>query len=147
MKKSPLQFSLAALLLTIAVVANVLWLIIEAPPDLARMLSIAAIVVLAALSITGTISGRAMLRTFCVGALVPLAMMLLFIATNLGDLINVFAGNERLNTYNNPAYVPLPITFSVAPRFFGVGILLSVALGYLCVGFRWLIETREPPDA
>lgn len=136
------QFSLAALLLTVAAVASLLWLIIEVPPDLARIISVATVVVLSALGITGTVSGQPSFRAFCIGALVPLAMMLLFIATNLGGLINVFAGNERLNTYNNPTYVP-SIDLSVAPRFFAVGILLSIALGYLCVGFRRLIERRE----
>ena len=146
MSRPRLQFSLAALLLTIAAVANVLWLIVEAPPDLARIVSVVGIVVLSALSIIGVISGQATLRAFCIGAIVPLATMLFFIATNFGGLINVLADQDRLNPFTNPSYATSPIELSVAPRAFGVGILLSIALGYLCVGFHWLIEKRKTPD-
>lgn len=142
MSRPRLQFSLAALLLTIAAVANVLWLIVEAPPDLARIVSVVGIVVLSALSIIGVISGQATLRAFCIGAIVPLAMMLFFIATNLGGLINVLADQDRLNPFTNPSYGTSPIELSVAPRVFGVGILLSIALGFLCVGMHWLCSER-----
>lgn len=144
MSRPRLQFSLAALLLTIAAVANVLWLIVEAPPDLARIVSVVGIVVLSAFSITGIISGQATLRAFCIGALVPLATMLFFIATNFGGLINVLADQDRLSFMTN--YAMLPIELPVASRVFGFGILLSIALGYLCVGFQWLIERRGRPE-
>ncbi len=145
MKKSPFQFSLAAMLLTVAAIAGVLALMFQVPTEPARIALIVAVFGLSALAITGIINGQPALKTFCVGASVPLAIMLLFIAINFGGLVNSYASIEQINTYY-ALNAPSPLTFPMIPKFFGIGIIMGIALGYLCVGFRWLIERRESPD-
>ena len=147
MKKSPLQFSLAALLLTVAAIAGVLALMFRVPTIPARGTLIVVIYVLSALVLTGFAFGQPALRAYCIGAIVPLASLLFFISPHLAGLLVLLASD------NENATAPFDMTFLellfVAPgvqRLLGVGILMSIASGYLCVGFRWLIERREPPE-
>ena len=148
MKKSPFQFSLAALLLTVAAVAGVLALMLRVPPG-AAFLSFAGIIpILTALALTG-LGGRPGLRAFCIGALVPLGLTLYSEAQNLNWMAFRFArlvspaNGMGLGCGLGGAGIVDEGAFS---KLFGVAILMNTASGYLCVGFRWLIERRERPE-
>lgn len=127
------QFSLAALLLTVAVVAGDLALMFQVASKPAQVVLIFFVIALTALGLTGAINGPPTWRTFCIGALVPLGIMVVKIATS----INAFIGNLA--------------TFSTAVagynQFFGYGILASIAIGYLCVAAQWVTTRHELPDA
>lgn len=131
MEKPPFQFSLAALLLTVTLVARVLALIYHFPTNPARIILTIAAVVLSSIMITGAMYGQPALRTFSIGALVPLVVLLSSLMTNLHAMIR---GHENI----------LDKTYA---EFYGFGILVSIMAGYTCLGFRWLIERRQPPDA
>lgn len=148
MKKSPFQFSLSALLLTVAFVAGVLALMFWVPTEIARIILIVAVVVLSGLGLTGLASGGT-IRTFCIGSLVPLAMMLFFISSDLAALTAILTTAEPSYLHAKgfeAVMVPPLIGNERIPRLLGAGILMSIVLGYLCVGFRWLIERRESSD-
>lgn len=137
------QFSLAALLLTVAAVAGVLGLMFQVPTEPAYIGFALVIIILLALALTG-LAGSPQLRAFCVGALVPLGLLVYFLAQDLFVIAFWLEHPFQDYDYSGP---PLRTADDSLPRFLGVGILLSIALGYLCVGFRWLIERREPPEA
>ena len=71
MGKSRLQFSLAALFLTIATVGAVLALMFQVPLEIARPTLVALVPAASALAITGLVYGDATTRPFCIGAIVP----------------------------------------------------------------------------
>ena len=147
MKKSPVQFSLAALMLTVAVVAGDLALMLYVQPEAARLVLVLTIVAMSAFGLIGVLHGRPALHAFCVGALVPLGIMLIFLAVNLEGLLRLsldsLSGTETTASGEGEAWSLLALSDHRISRLFGIGILTSVALGYLCVGFRWLIERRE----
>jgi len=147
MPRARFQFSLAALLLTIAAVAGVLTLMFHAPTEPACAILIAAAVMLSGLALTGLAHGRAIFHTFCLGAILPLGCLLIFIATNMAGVANWLLDDQQQKLHAGLEIWTYPIIDNPAVvRLLGVGILASIALGYLCVGFRWLIERREPPE-
>jgi hypothetical protein len=139
MKKSPLQFSLAALLLTVAVVAGDLALMTQVPTEPAYVSFFVTIIALTAFALIG-LGGPPGLRAFCIGALVPLGVLVYFLAQDLGVI--AFWLEHPFQGYDYSGIPPRTHVDSF-PRLLGVGVLMSIVLGYLCVGFRWLIEKRE----
>ena len=142
MKTSPFQFSLAALLLTVAVVAGVLALMLEVPRLAAVSSLVAVVVVLLALLTTAAVYGSHAWRPFCIGAAFPLALLFLWAGLNVGSLF--IEWNERFLDQSSPYQRPISYDYQY---LLGSTILGSILLGYVCLGFRWLIEMREPPDA
>jgi hypothetical protein len=139
------QFSLTALLLTVAAVAGVLALMFRVPTEIACATLIAIVLVFSGLALTGLAHGQAVLQTFCLGAVVPLGSLLLFVTMNMASVANWFlSGIQQQNLSGIVEIWTYPIIENPAvSKLLGVGILASIALGYLCVGFRWLIEGRE----
>lgn len=134
------QFSLAALLLNVAFVAGVLALMFKVDPKTANLLFILSIIASSAFLATGLVYCRGNSRAFCIGAAFPLMVAFGYITHNLDLLID-------------QVWPFIPVVeddrewgLKVNQRLFGFAYLLSVALGYLCVGLRWLIERGEPPD-
>jgi hypothetical protein len=138
------QFSIAALLLTIAAVAVDLALMLRVPTRTAFVSFSVIVIVSTALALTG-LGGRPQLRAFCIGALVPLSLLLYFVG--IEGLFDIADWLEQLLSNAGRAADETGDAHRMGnPRFtklFGVGILLSIALGYLCVGFRWLIAPRK----
>jgi hypothetical protein len=87
MEKPHFQFSLAALLLTIAVVACDLALMFQVAPHSAQLGLIVLVIALTAVGLTGAINGPPTWRIFCIGALVPLGTMFIAITTRLHGFI------------------------------------------------------------
>ncbi len=86
-------------------------------------------VILAAVLITVIVYGRGNQRTFCIGAVVPLGV-LLFALAFVGVILFLDGPSPRGN--------------DLAGRLTIVGFWLSSVLaGVICVGVRWLIE-RQP---
>jgi hypothetical protein len=127
MAKPRLQFTLRILLLTVAADAIVLALMFQVPLDVAQPTLIGLVLVTSALAITGLAHGDTTIRPFCIGAIVPLSMMLVYIT----------AKSVRFS---------ISLVFSSVNDFrycYGGVLLGAVALGYLCVAFRWLIEREH----
>lgn len=143
MRKSPLQFSLAALLLTVAVVAGDLALMTQVPTEPAYVGFFVTIITLTAFALIG-LGGSPCMRAFCIGALVPLGVLVYFLAQDFRSIAFWLEHPFEDYDYGGAA---LGIHLKSLPRLLGAGVLLSITVGYLCVGFRWLIVTREPPDA
>jgi hypothetical protein len=134
------QFSIRLLLLTVAAVAVVLALMFQVPFDTASRTLVALVPVVSAFAITGLAFGSSGMRSFCIGASVPLAMMLIFVTTNLHEFRYWLHGLDL-----DEPILAFPATLSPdCQNLLGGGLLASVALGYLCVGFRLLIERKEP---
>lgn len=143
MKKSPLQFSLAALLLTVAVLAGDLALMVHEESLPAMLVLLGLTLALMSFVAVGALYGRDNVQPFCVGAAFPLLLAFLFTANNavwLEAHVAGYLGRDNQIEYFNP--VPL----RAANRILGNAIPASIAIGYLCVGFRWLIERREPSE-
>jgi len=78
------------------------------------------------------------------GALVPLGVALLHLGMNASAFLTWFADPPPFEYESVLNY-----TFAHAeyPRFAGACLLASIVLGYVCIGFRWLIERQEPPES
>jgi NhaP-type Na+/H+ and K+/H+ antiporter len=121
------QFSIAALLLTIAAVAVVLALMLQVDYRIGTPILLWSTTVYLAFVAIALVYGRDSIRPFCIGATIPIAYSLAE-SSCMGILFNPpLEGIPGSNTYNPTHHL-------------GTAILLSIALGYLCVGFRWLIE-------
>jgi hypothetical protein len=115
------QFSIAALLLTVAAVAVVLALMVQVN----GVAFLALLLALMPLLTIGLIYGQGNLRPFCIGAIFPVGFFLAYAAFRFE--IHAFRRS--------------------ASSFFWTAILMSIALGYLCVWFRWLIDRPRPPES
>ena len=135
MAKPRFQFSLAALLLTIAAVAVVLALMVRPTPIVATFGLLTLTVVSMAFIAVALVYGCESIRAFCIGAAFPLTMSFGYAVFNMQWLLDI---------------EPLSLITRTDPRqaahFFGTAILASIALGYLCVVFRWLIDRPRPPE-
>lgn len=149
------QFSIRLLLLTVSAVAVDLALMLQVPKynrgglvetgTQTACIGFSAIIIVATvLALTG-LGGQPRLRAFCTGALVPLILMLYFIAHE--GLFDIASWLDEL--FPHPGIVfghaggGNRFEESRLPKLFGVGLLLSISLGYLCVVFRWFIEPRS----
>jgi hypothetical protein len=141
MEKPPFQFSLAALLLTVAAIAGVLALTFRVAGNVANLSFVALLPVSLAFLTIGIVYGHNCLRPFCIGAAFPLVMAFGFV-TFSADLIydSIWPVFPTVEDNREPSV-------AMKQRIFGAAFLSSIVIGYLCVGFRWLIVTREPPDA
>lgn len=148
------QFSVRLLLLTVAAVAVDMALMLQVPmyrddivatgTQVAFLSFTVIIIVSTGLAFTG-LGGQPRLRAFCTGALVPLILMLYFIAQQ-GGIADIAVWLERhLNSrmvWGGVGGATL-MESKWAVKLFGFGILLSIALGYLCVVFQWLVNPRS----
>lgn len=132
------RFSLAGLLLTVAAVATVLGLMIQAPPRIAAVTLFAMVVVLLAFLTVAIIYATDNWRPLCIGAIFPLAIPFLFAAMNCGYLILCFETED-------PQLEVIGVPNAGGLRFLlGGSLLASIALGHLCVAFRWIIDRPKP---
>ncbi|HVX12141.1 MAG TPA: hypothetical protein VHC22_13250 [Pirellulales bacterium] len=132
------QFSLAALLLTVAAVAAVLALMFQASVEIATPAILTIIPASLALLLIGIIYGKRAVRPFCIGAVVPVAMMASYVSHTL-QLWSQWLLTREPNGFDF-------MDAGTFKTFVGYTLLLSIALGYLCVGFRWLVERRGAPE-
>ena len=137
MQKPRLQFSLASLLATVAAVAMILALMFQVPSDAARQTLVALVTTTSALAITGLVNGETAMRTFCIGAIVPLGIMLVFVATNLPEV--VLPANYVMSA-GRPGTL---FMLNGATKVLGIGHLTAIALGYLSIGFQILLVRRQ----
>lgn len=86
-----------------------------------------------AFSTVALIFGRDAVRSFGVGAAIPLACSCLWAATDTNSLIAALAEPA------DSGFADL----TYAKRILGSAILASIAVGYLCVIFRWIIEPQS----
>jgi hypothetical protein len=135
MERPRLQFSLAGLLLTVTAVAGVMALMFCIPGQVGGPVLILLALVLPALAITGVGNGRPAFRTFCLGALLPLSMMLFQIALYGQQMVAWFSAKNSGHS--------LFIESAAFSRFVGAGILTSIALGYVCIAFRWFLLRHQ----
>lgn len=133
------QFSIRLLLVTIAAVAVVLALMFHAPVMVASPALIALLIVCSALALTGAMAGRPLLCSYCVGALVPMGVALFHLAMNSGAFLHLF---DELPPFEYESVLPYTFAHAEYPKWLGVCLLASIAIGYLCVAFRWLIERQ-----
>lgn len=120
------------MLLTVAAVAVVLALMIEPDAVTATFSLIGVTVVSLAFIAIGVVYGADNMRAFCIGAAFPLTMSFGYAVFNMQSLLIL---------------EPFSVITSTDPRlpaqFMGTMGLASIALGYLCVAFRWIIAPPE----
>jgi hypothetical protein len=138
------QFSIRLLLLTVAVVAAVLALMFQSPVKVASPALITLLIVCSALALTGAMAGRLFLRSYCLGALVPMGIALFHLATNAGAFLHLF---DELPPFEYESVLPYTFSHAEYPKLLGACLLVSIATAYLCVACRWLIEQQGPPES
>lgn len=136
-----MQYNLTVLLLSVVAFAVVFGLMFQAPHQIACPGLVLIVFAFSALAIVGARSRRPDISAFFCGALIPLAVMLFFIAQHLhgfllwfGEAASTLEGEDAI--YWNDGTLALP----GVSLLLGAGILLSVVLGFLCAGFRRLID-------
>lgn len=139
MPKSLFQFSIAALLLTIAVAAGDLALMRRADSAYALLAQFGLMFVFLAFIAIALVYGRDNIRPFCIGAAFPLAMAFLNVGFAL-ELCVIPIRQSLGHATGRLLLVKDPIT---ANLIVGTALLASIALGLLCVVLRWLIEERD----
>jgi hypothetical protein len=139
MAQTRLQFSLAALLLTVAAVAVVLALTFQVEQTIAFMSLVLFTFIGSAFSTVALVFGRDGIRAFGIGAAFPLAWALVYLITS-GDNAIAMTFGGLLDEYG------MMIELDHMRRQVGLAVLLSIPLGHLCVGFRWLIDRPRPPE-
>lgn len=134
------QVSIAALLLTIAAVAGILTLMFQAPVKIGTPTMVSAVPVALALLLIGITYGKGTVRPFCIGAVVPVAMMCGYVTTNLSYL-KIWLTGGGLRYFGPSGTGPqLPLFKDDLLKVFGGLFLTSIALGYLCLLFRWFVD-------
>lgn len=131
-----MQFSVATLLSTVTVVAVVLGLMFRVDPDVAELALLVLTLTCLAFAGVAFLCGPDGCRPFCIGVAVP--------------LIYSFCEASYSGLVLNVAIPGIPVPRGADRRTaiaLGSAVLLSAVLGYLCVGFRWLIEWRKPTGA
>lgn len=132
------RFSLAALLLIVAVIAVVLALM-RSEGTLAEIALVALTTLLMGFVGVGIMYGHGNFRPFCLGALPPLLLAMLYIRSELSWLLAKWLGSPYPTQ-------KIALTDAVNEHiiFIGAAILAALLFGYLCVGFRWLIDRPRP---
>ncbi len=137
-RRRPFQFRLRTLFILTAVVAIVLSGLF-APSDYVRVMSANTVRLAIPVSLTTLlVYGRGYVRTFCIGGLLPSAGIVLsapYYANWPG--LDVFAGGEP---------TPAPVLVSeqeatIALAWLVLGLVLTIAMGLLAMGVRWLVES------
>jgi hypothetical protein len=120
------QFSIAALLLTVAVIAIVLALMYQVTPAFASIALIGLILVFLTFITIAFLYARESVRPFCIGAAFPLAFAFVHASSNVGwlfDDIAVAMGHS----------MPLDVVDLTEPvstnRFLGTAIMAAIGLG------------------
>ena len=121
------QFSLKWLLVSLAAVAVVLALMFQAPPQFGVPALGVLVMVALAMALTGLVYSGETWRPFCIGAMVPLSMMSVYVMVLSAQI----GGNAMF------------YTDAVMQRDFGSTLLVAMSAGFVCVVFRGLIEPRR----
>ncbi|HVX13495.1 MAG TPA: hypothetical protein VHC22_20085 [Pirellulales bacterium] len=130
------QFSVKVLLLTVAAVSVVLAVTLRVRATIGIPVLFGLTYASIGFVVVALACGNEGLRPFCVGAFVPLACALLEVLSN---------GSQTL-WWSSVAQADTDIYMETPKRILGTALLASIALGYLCVGFHWLIGSREPQN-
>jgi len=130
------QFSLKWLLLTVAAVSAVLAITLRLRATIGIPVLLGLTYASLAFAVVALAYGSDGVRPFCIGAVVPLACALLEVLSN---------GSQTL-WWSSMAQADTDVYMETPKRILGTGLLASIALGYLCVGFHWLIGPRQPPN-
>lgn len=127
------QLSVTSLLLTVAGICLALALMFHGDHVITSTALFALVVTGLAFCVIGIIYGRESLRPFVIGAAFPLVLSLAwFVQHGTSPISSIEARIYGIEHY------------LVSERLhLGGGILSGIALGYLCVGFRWLIERHR----
>ncbi len=128
------QFTLAAMLATITAIAGVLALMFQAPMETANRTLLLLVPVCFAFAVIGIVQGSTVMRSFCIGALIPVSMLLFYVLMKLGDFPHWFS-KQGMGTVTSMS--------TTATKLYGGGLLLSITLGYLCIGVSWLVSPRN----
>jgi hypothetical protein len=134
-----LQFSIAGLFSTVTGIAVVLWLMIRVDPNVGTPILLALTLTCLAFACVALLHGHGNVRPFSVGLAVPLIYSLAE-ASFSGIILNVpIEGIVPVLS----ASVTITNRASIA---LGSAILIGVALGCLCVVFRWIIDRPKRDD-
>jgi hypothetical protein len=128
------QFSVKWLLLTVAAVSVVLAIMLRLRATIAIPVLLGTAYACMAFAVVALAYGKEGVRPFCIGAVVPLVCSLLEVLSN---------GSQTL-WWSSIAQADTDIYMETPKRILGTALLASIALGYLCVGFHWLIGSRRP---
>lgn len=140
MEKPRLQFGLATLFGTTAAVGAVLALMFHMPIVPATLILLTLVFICSSLVCTGFAYAKQSFRAFCIGAAVPLSVMLIFVARHTYAYTSPFVISVLpVNSIVDEIHIP------GTPYFFGTGLLSAMALGYICLAFRWCVVRREQP--
>lgn len=134
-----LQFSLSSLLLTVSGVAIVLAIALHLPTVPATIALLIAALLLSCVALCGVMYGSNHFRAFCIGAMPPLAIIIIFVGTNTvatTDPLVVVGTEISFPAQDNTA---LPGT----PLFYFTGILASIVSGYGAICLRWWLLRGE----
>lgn len=124
------QLSVTSLLLTVAGIYLALALMFQGDHVITSTALFALVVTGLAFCVIGIIYGRESLRPFVIGAAFPLLAW--FLQHGTSPISSVEARMYGIEHH------------LVSERLhLGGGILSGIALGYLCIGFRWLIERHK----
>lgn len=116
------QFSLRAMMWLATVVCILLALMFQVPTITTNRVLLVLVLVSSSFTLTGLVFGIPAVRSFSIGAAVPLAMMLIYYYVPAASQMG-FPTRSGL----------------ISKGIFGGGLLGSVALGYLCVALHRLI--------
>lgn len=123
------QFSVRALLLTVSAIALVLSMMFQPPPEVAAFAVTGIVLASLAFSAIGIIYGKNNVRPFCIGVAIPAALAFCVAVRNEHWFLQVENISALLNI--NPRWPAILL---------GMMELTGIALGYLCVVVRWLID-------
>ena len=130
------QFSLKWLLVTVAAVSLVLAMTLRLRATIGIPVLLGLTYVCLAFAVVALAYGNEGVRPFCIGAVVPLAC----------SLVEVLSNGSQTLWWNSIAQADTDLYMETPKRILGIGLLVSIALGYLCVGFHLLIGSRRPPN-
>ncbi len=140
--RRPFQFRLRTLFVLTAVLAIILSGL-SAPSNEVRAASAAAVIIaLPAILTTALVYGRGYARTFCIGCLFPAGygvfeLLVFFVGPTRYDFVQALLGRDPPSDDEVAAWL----------TWLMVVLLLTLAMGLLAMGVRWLVESANRADA
>lgn len=134
------QFSVRALLVTVAVVAADLGLMLGPPPNIAEPVLAALIVLAAAVFTTGLVYGGERVRPFCIGGLFPTAIACFWVVDRIPAIAEhwfppPYSGGIAVGLFSHDAQRNAVL--------FGSVILISMLFGNVCLAIRWMVSNPQ----
>jgi hypothetical protein len=130
------QFSVKWLLLTVAAVSALLAMTLRLRASIGIPVLLGLTYTCLGFAVVALAYGKEGVRPFCIGAIIPLTCSLLEVLSN---------GSQTL-WWSSVAQADTDVYMETPKRILGTALLASIGLGYLCVGFHWLIGSPRPPN-